>query len=56
MGEGGGAPLHAICSALQDALGEGAPVVAESHNHWERIYRLMHPESGEPRGVEVRSR
>jgi hypothetical protein len=31
-------------------------VVAESHNHWERIYRLMHPESGEPRGVEVRSR
>jgi len=45
-GEGGGAPLHAICSALQDALGEGAPVVAESHNHWERIYRLLHPESG----------
>jgi 2-furoyl-CoA dehydrogenase large subunit len=56
MGEGGGAPLHAICSALQDALGEGAPVVAESHNHWERIYRLLHPESGARRGVEVRSR
>ena len=56
MGEGGGAPLHAICSALQDALGEGAPVVAESHNHWERIYRLLHPESGALRGVEVRSR
>ena len=56
MGEGGGAPLHAICSALQDALGEGAPVVAESHNNWERIYRLLHPTSGELRGVDVRSR
>jgi hypothetical protein len=31
-------------------------VVAESHNHWERIYRLLHPESGALRGVEVRSR
>ena len=48
MGEGGGAPLHAICSALQDALGEGAPVVAESHNHRERIYRLLHPEQLRP--------
>jgi len=56
MGEGGGAPLHAICSAIQDALGEGAPVVSGSHNHWERIYRLMHPEPGAPRGVTVASR
>jgi CO/xanthine dehydrogenase Mo-binding subunit len=56
MGEGGGAPLHAICSALQDALGAGAPAVSESHNHWERIYRLLHPEPGAPRGVEVSSR
>jgi 2-furoyl-CoA dehydrogenase large subunit len=56
MGEGGGAPLHAICSALQDALGESAPAVCESHNHWERIWRLLHPEPGAPRGVEVSSR
>jgi 2-furoyl-CoA dehydrogenase large subunit len=56
MGEGGGAPLHAICSALQDALGNGASVVTESHNHWERIYNLMHPEAGTPRGVQVRTR
>jgi CO/xanthine dehydrogenase Mo-binding subunit len=56
MGEGGGAPLHAICSAIQDALGAGAPVVSNSHNHWERIYRLLHPEPGAPRGVEVASR
>ena len=56
MGEGGGAPLHAICSAIQDALGEGAPIVAESHNHWERIHRLLHPPAGARRGVEVSSR
>jgi 2-furoyl-CoA dehydrogenase large subunit len=56
MGEGGGAPLHAISAAIQDAIEPGGPVVRESHNHWERIYRLLHPEPGEPRGVEVRSR
>jgi CO/xanthine dehydrogenase Mo-binding subunit len=56
MGEGGGAPLHAICSAIQDGLGQDAPVVTESHNNWERIFRLLNPEPGEPRGVEVRSR
>ena len=48
MGEGGGAPLHAICSAIQDALGQDAPVVTESHNNWERIYRLLQPRAGRP--------
>ena len=56
MGEGGGAPLHAICSALQDAIGTDGPIVSNSHNHWERIFRLMHPEPGERRGVAVASR
>ena len=56
MGEGGGAPLHAICSAIQDALGEGAPIVSESHNNWERIFKLLHPADGAPRGVRVSSR
>ncbi len=56
MGEGGGAPLHAICSAIQDALGPGAPAVSESHNHWERVYRLLHPAPDAPRGVEATSR
>jgi 2-furoyl-CoA dehydrogenase large subunit len=55
MGEGGGAPLHAICSAIQDALDDGSPIVSETHNHWERIYRLLHPD-GSARGVEVVSR
>jgi CO/xanthine dehydrogenase Mo-binding subunit len=57
MGEGGGAPLHAICSAIQDALGDQDAVVSDSHNPWERVWRLVHSgERGEPRGVKVTSR
>ena len=57
MGEGGGAPLHAICSAIQDALGGDDAVVSDSHNPWERVWRLVHSgERGEPRGVSVTSR
>jgi CO/xanthine dehydrogenase Mo-binding subunit len=56
MGEGGGAPLHAICSAIQDALDDESPIVSETHNPWERVYNLLHPEAGSPRGVSVESR
>jgi 2-furoyl-CoA dehydrogenase large subunit len=57
MGEGGGAPLHAICSAIQNALGDRDAVVSDSHNPWERVWRLVHSgERGEPRGVSVSSR
>jgi 2-furoyl-CoA dehydrogenase large subunit len=46
MGEGGGAAIHAICSAIQDALrAAGRGIVTDSHNPPERVYRLMeHPE------------
>lgn len=57
MGEGGGAPLHALTSAIQDALGPDAPLVTESHNPAERIYGLLNAEGdGGGRGVEVISR
>ncbi len=56
MGEGGGAPLHALSSAIQDALDDESPIVAHTHNPWERVYRLLHPEPGTGRGVAVRSR
>jgi 2-furoyl-CoA dehydrogenase large subunit len=57
MGEGGGAPLHAICSAIQDALTDQDAVVSDSHNPWERVWALVHSgERGEPRGVRVTSR
>lgn len=55
MGEGGGAPLHAVSSAIQDALDDQAPIVSHTHNDWERIYRLMHPEPSADRGVRVSS-
>ena len=56
MGEGGGAPLHAICSAIQNALDDDSPLVSETHNPWERVYRLLHPDPGTGRGVAVESR
>ncbi|MHB1570740.1 MAG: xanthine dehydrogenase family protein molybdopterin-binding subunit [Solirubrobacteraceae bacterium] len=57
MGEGGGAPLHVICSAIQDALGPEDVIVSNSHNPWERVWRLMRSgELNEPRGVSVESR
>ncbi|HEY4281359.1 MAG TPA: xanthine dehydrogenase family protein molybdopterin-binding subunit [Conexibacter sp.] len=58
MGEGGGAPLHAVCSALQDALRGSGAVVTDSHNPTERVWRLVNEPvaDGAARGVEVRSR
>jgi CO/xanthine dehydrogenase Mo-binding subunit len=57
MGEGGGAPLSTICSAIQDALPDGAHIVFDSHNDAERVYELLRSaEQGAPRGVEVVSR
>ncbi len=43
MGEGGGAAIHAVCAAIQDALrsaGIGS-VVSDSHNPAERVWRLI---------------
>jgi 2-furoyl-CoA dehydrogenase large subunit len=57
MGEGGGAAIHAVCAAIQDALrGAGGGVVTDSHNPPERVYRLMeNPDESRAR-VEVVSR
>ena len=51
MGEGGGAAIHAICAAIQDALrGAGGGIVTDSHNPPERVYRLMeHPDESRAR-------
>jgi|tagenome__1003787_1003787.scaffolds.fasta_scaffold20974451_3 CO/xanthine dehydrogenase Mo-binding subunit len=57
MGEGGGAPLSTISSAIQDALPEGAHIVYDTHNPPERVYDLLRSASlGLPRGVSVTSR
>jgi len=42
MGEGGGAGIHAVCAALQDALrAAGGPIVNDSHNNYGRVWELL---------------
>ncbi|MCY0897524.1 MAG: xanthine dehydrogenase family protein molybdopterin-binding subunit [Firmicutes bacterium] len=54
MGEGGGAPLHAICSALQDVMRQTSrAIVHDSFNPSERVYRLLRQQPSARRGVEV---
>ena len=54
MGEGGGAAIHAICAALQDALrSAGAPIVSDSCNPPHRVYELLRDPAASRAGVEV---
>jgi 2-furoyl-CoA dehydrogenase large subunit len=54
MGEGGGAAIHAICSALQDALKPaGAPVVYDSCNPPHRVWELLQDPDASRARVEV---
>jgi len=41
MGEGGGAPLHAISAALQDALWNEGVIIDDSHNNASTLYELI---------------
>jgi 2-furoyl-CoA dehydrogenase large subunit len=54
MGEGGGAGIHAVCAALQDALRPlGNPIVTESHNPYHRVWELIQDPAASRAGVEV---
>lgn len=54
MGEGGGAPLHAICSALQDVMHQRSrAIVDDSFNPAERVFNLLYQPPTKNRGVEV---
>ena len=48
MGEGGGAGIHAVCSAVQDALrGHGGALVYDSCNPYHRVWEMLNdPSSG----------
>jgi 2-furoyl-CoA dehydrogenase large subunit len=47
MGEGGAAPLHTICAALQDALYPSGVIIDDSHNTGDSLFRsLQKAESG----------
>jgi len=54
MGEGGGAGIHAVCAAIQDALcGHGDAIVWDSSNPYRRVWEMLsRPESASAR-VEV---
>jgi 2-furoyl-CoA dehydrogenase large subunit len=42
MGEGGGAGIHAVCAALQDALrGHGGAIVYDSWNPYKRVWEML---------------
>src|SRR5215210_2442521 len=42
MGEGGGAGIHAVCAALQDALrAQGNAIVYDSSNPYHRVWELL---------------
>jgi 2-furoyl-CoA dehydrogenase large subunit len=54
MGEGGGAAIHAICAALQDALkAAGAPIVSDSCNPPARVWELIQNPAASRARVEV---
>lgn len=41
MGEGGGAPLHTMAAAIQDALHEAGVIVTESHHSAPRLFEVL---------------
>jgi 2-furoyl-CoA dehydrogenase large subunit len=55
MGEGGGAPLHTVSAAIQDALHGEDVIVTESFHSAPAIFeRLNAPERKKPVTVETR--
>jgi 2-furoyl-CoA dehydrogenase large subunit len=56
MGEGGGAGIHAVCAAIQDALrGHGDAIVYDSHNPYQRVWSLLRQPEQARRLVKVRA-
>ncbi len=41
MGEGGAAPVHTVCAALQDALWSSGVIVKDSHNTADSVFRAL---------------
>jgi 2-furoyl-CoA dehydrogenase large subunit len=55
MGEGGGAPLHTISAAVQDALFDEGVIVTDSHHSAPRVFERMGTPNRE-QAVNVESR
>jgi CO/xanthine dehydrogenase Mo-binding subunit len=57
MGEGGGGGIHAICSAIQDALrSRGRPIVYDSCNSSLRVWEMLQDPEATRANVEVVSK
>jgi CO/xanthine dehydrogenase Mo-binding subunit len=57
MGEGGGAGIHAVCAALQDALrSRGKPIVHDSFNPYERVWEMLRNPDASRARISVESR
>ncbi len=57
VGEGGAAPLHTLCAALQDALFDRGVLVIDSYNNSEAVYQAMQrAEKGTDWGVRIAKR
>ncbi|GIU94725.1 MAG: aldehyde dehydrogenase [Gaiellaceae bacterium] len=57
MGEGGGAGIHAVCAALQDALrSRGGAIVSDSHNPYHRVWAMLRDPDATRANVEVVSK
>jgi 2-furoyl-CoA dehydrogenase large subunit len=57
MGEGGGAGIHAVCAALQDALrSSGGALVWDSHNPYQRVWSMLRDPEATRANVTVESR
>lgn len=58
MGEGGAAPIHTVCAALQDALFSSGIIISDSHNSGDTIFQAFEQsKSGNaPRLVRLESR
>jgi len=55
MGEGGGAPLHAISAALQDALAGEGVIISDSHNSPSSLFEAVR-NAGKEKNVTVEKR
>jgi CO/xanthine dehydrogenase Mo-binding subunit len=57
MGEGGAAPVHTVCAALQDALYSAGVLITDSHNSGDSLFRAVaQAHAGEASKVDVERR
>ena len=54
MGEGGAAPVHTVCAAIQDAVYSSGVVIDNSHNTGDSLFQAFQRKSNGAGGERVR--